>query len=71
MTDGTTGVPRDGQNRYGLPPGERAWGLAHKFAVSNGVYKVNREEDEQRNERAFEPDEESSDMEFVLTRGGV
>ena len=37
---GTTTTGRGGQNLCGLHAVQRAWGLTHKIAVSNGVYKA-------------------------------
>jgi len=37
---GTTTAGRGGSNFYDLYAVQRAWGLTHKIAVSNGVYKT-------------------------------
>ena len=37
---GTIVTGRGGSNLYDLYAVQRAWGLTHKIAVSNGVYKA-------------------------------
>ena len=37
---GTITTGRGGSNLYDLYAVQRAWGLTHKIAVSNGVYKA-------------------------------